>query len=90
MPSFEYAVSTADEIRSAGVVQAETLADALVAVESSGPLQPGDELLIGIAGFPPAQFECAGARVINGNRMVTVWKPHTNQRPLAVPSRLAA
>jgi hypothetical protein len=49
-----------------------------------------DELLIGVMGFPPARFECAGLRMVNGEKPVTVWRPHFMQRPIAAPSRLAA
>ena len=73
MPNFHFALTTADLMRGAGLVEAETLADALTAIEAHAPVGEGDRLLIGVAGFPPARFECVGVR-IEGDELRAHWQ----------------
>jgi hypothetical protein len=60
MPKFEYALSTAETLRSAGVVVSSDFADALTTIQENASISDGDVLLLGIQGFPPVRFECIG------------------------------
>lgn len=71
MPRFEFALSTADAVRQAGVVHSETFDDALSVVGNHITPNEGDTLEIGVRGFPPARFECVST-MIEGEPL---WKP---------------
>jgi hypothetical protein len=71
MPRFEFALSTADAVRQAGVVHSETFTDALSVVGQHITPNEGDTLEIGVRGFPPAKFECVST-LIEGEPL---WKP---------------
>ena len=71
MTRFEFALKSPDEIRQAGVVQSESFSDALSLVSKHVSVQDGDTLEIGVAGFPPARFEC----VWSLDEGTGAWKP---------------
>ena len=74
MPKFEFALSSADTIREAGVVVSEDFAQALSTIQAHAPVDEGDLLLIGVPGFPPAQYQCIGVKE-STDGWVPVWKP---------------
>jgi hypothetical protein len=71
MPRFEFALSTEDAVRQAGVVHSENFTDALSLVGQHITPSQGDTLEIGVRGFPPAKFECVST-LIQGEPL---WKP---------------
>jgi hypothetical protein len=71
MPRFQFALSTAESLPQAGVVQSESFAEALTAVGEHVSAGFGDILEIGVTGFPPARYECLGASR-GGTRR---WRP---------------
>jgi hypothetical protein len=71
MPSYRFMLSNTDEVREAGVVQSETFAAALRAINSQFAANEGDTLEIGVQGFPPARFECIWSGEIGG----ASWRP---------------
>ena len=72
MSKFQFAISSGPEsIRQAGVVESDSFDDAVVLLGKKIVVQAGDSLEIGVAGFPPARFQCAGA-VRNGR---PIWIP---------------
>jgi hypothetical protein len=73
LSKFQFAISSGSEsIRQAGVVESDSFDDAVVLLGQKFPVHPGDSLEIGVTGFPPARYQCAGA-VRNG---LPVWIPH--------------
>ena len=74
MPKFEFALSSADTIREAGVVVSEDLAQALTTIQAHAPVDEGDLLLIGVPGFPPIQYQCVGIEE-RSEGWVPVWRP---------------
>jgi hypothetical protein len=72
LSKFQFAISSGPEsIRQAGVVESDSFDDAVMLLGQKVPVQRGDSLEIGVAGFPPARYQCAGA-VKNGR---PVWVP---------------
>ena len=72
MSKFQFAISSGPEsIRQAGVVESDSFDDAVVLLGRQIVVQAGDSLEIGVAGFPPARYQCVGA-VKNG---APVWIP---------------
>ena len=72
MSKFQFAISSGPEaIRQAGVVESDSFDDAVVLLGQQIPVHAGDSLEIGVAGFPPARYQCVGA-VKNGR---PVWMP---------------
>ncbi len=59
MTRFQFALSSPHYIREAGVIQSESLAEALETINAQLPVQVGDTLEIGVPGFPPARFYCS-------------------------------
>jgi hypothetical protein len=57
MPRFRFALSSADTVRQAGVLQVDSFSDALEAISEHVPAEEGDTLEIGVNGFPPARYE---------------------------------
>ncbi len=57
MPQFQFALTSVNLVREAGVVQSESFTDALDAIDQNCMLTEGDTLEIGVPGFPPARFE---------------------------------
>jgi hypothetical protein len=69
---FQFAISSGPEsIRQAGVVESDSFDDAVMLLGTKVPVSAGDSLEIGVAGFPPARYQCIGA-VKNGS---PVWVP---------------
>lgn len=72
MSKFQFAISSGPEsVRQAGVVESESFDAAVVLLGQKITVHAGDSLEIGVAGFPPARFQCVGA-VKNGR---PVWIP---------------
>lgn len=63
MTRFQFALSSAHSIREAGVIQSASFAEALETIGEQLPAQEGDVLEIGVAGFPPARYHCAGTEL---------------------------
>jgi hypothetical protein len=71
MTRFEFALSTADAVRQAGVVHSDSFTNALSLVGQHITPNQGDTLEIGVRGFPPARYECVST-LIEGEPL---WKP---------------
>ena len=72
MSTFQFAISSGPEfVRQAGVVESNSFDDAVILLGQKIPVHAGDSLEIGVAGFPPARYQCVGA-VKNG---LPVWIP---------------
>ena len=72
LSKFQFAISSGPEsIRQAGIVETDSFADAVNLLGKKVTVHTGDSLEIGVAGFPPARFQCVGA-VKNGH---PVWIP---------------
>jgi hypothetical protein len=71
MPRFQFSLSTTDIVREAGVVQSDSFANALAAIEEHVSAKEGDTLEIGVPGFPPARYECVWGGMTGG----TAWRP---------------
>jgi hypothetical protein len=56
MPRFRFALSDAKFVREVGMVQSDTFDDAMSAVTERFMASPGDNLEIGVYGFPPARY----------------------------------
>lgn len=70
MPQFSFALTTLGDVREAGVVQSESFSEAITAIEEHASPKQGDRLEIGVAGFPPARYEC-----VSGLRGAPAWRP---------------
>ena len=72
MSKYQFAISSGPEsVRQAGVVESDSFDDAVTLLGERIPVRAGDSLEIGVAGFPPARYNCVGA-VKNGR---PVWVP---------------
>ena len=72
LSKFQFAISSGPEsIRQAGIVESDSFDDAVMLLGQRISVHTGDSLEIGVAGFPPARYQCAGA-VKNGR---PVWIP---------------
>jgi hypothetical protein len=72
MSKYQFAISSGPEsVRQAGVVESESFDEAVLLLGQKIPVGTGDSLEIGVAGFPPARFQCVGA--IRGGH--PVWVP---------------
>ena len=72
MVKYQFAISSGPEsVRQAGVVECGSFDDAVILLGQKIDVRAGDSLEIGVAGFPPARFECVGA-VKKGR---PVWMP---------------
>jgi hypothetical protein len=71
MSKFLFAISSGQEtVRQAGVVESDSFDEAVVLLGEKIPVQTGDSLEIGVAGFPPAHYHCVGAI-----RSRPIWVP---------------
>ncbi len=62
MSKFMFAISSgAEAMRQAGVVESNSFDEAVHLLGERVPIQTGDSLEIGVAGFPPARYQCVGA-----------------------------
>lgn len=75
MPKFEFALSSAESIREAGIVVTTDFAEALSTIEENASIDKGDFLRIGVHGFPPAQLQCVGLRE-HKDGWAPMWKPY--------------
>ena len=72
MSKYQFAISSGPEsVRQAGIVESDSFDDAVLLLGQRIPVHAGDSLEIGVAGFPPARYECVG-EVKNGR---PVWVP---------------
>jgi hypothetical protein len=72
LSKYQFAISSGPEsVRQAGVVESDSFDDAVVLLGQKIPVGAGDSLEIGVAGFPPARYQCVGA--IRGG--APVWVP---------------
>ena len=58
MAKYTFSLDTRDDVVQAGVVQGRSFDEALQALGHELVVKQGDRLKIGVAGFPPALFEC--------------------------------
>lgn len=58
MAKFTFTLDTNDAVVQAGVVQGRSFDEALETLGQELTVKRGDRLKIGVAGFPPAHFEC--------------------------------
>lgn len=58
MARYTFSLDTNDDVVQAGVVQGGSFDEALENLGHELTVKRGDRLRIGVAGFPPAQFEC--------------------------------
>jgi hypothetical protein len=72
MSKYQFAISSGPEsVRQAGVVESGSFDDAVMLLGERIPVQAGDSLEIGVAGFPPARYQCLGA--VKGG--TPIWVP---------------
>jgi hypothetical protein len=71
MPRYQFAIGGTGIVREAGFVHSESFSEAITAISRRVQAHTGDTLEIGVAGFPPARYECLWAE--NGNAQS--WKP---------------
>lgn len=72
MSKYQFAISSGPEsVRQAGIVESDSFDDAVLLLGQKIPVRAGDSLEIGVAGFPPARYECVSA-VKHGR---PVWIP---------------
>jgi hypothetical protein len=62
MSKYLFSISSGPEsIRQAGVVESASFDDAVMLLGQKIAVQVGDSLEIGVAGFPPARYQCQGS-----------------------------
>ena len=71
MPRYRFALSSMQQVREVGSVQTDSFTDAFTAISEHLEAHEGDTLEIGVAGFPPARFEC----VWSMDEGTGAWKP---------------
>ena len=71
MPRYQFAIGGTGAVREAGFVHSESFSEALAAISQRVRAERGDTLQIGVAGFPPARYECLWAE----NGSAQSWKP---------------
>ena len=76
MSRYDVVLSSLAAIRLSGTVTADTLAHAVGIVERECAVQAGDELLIGVAGFPPLRLACTGVER-RGTALRPRWRTST-------------
>jgi hypothetical protein len=70
MSKYRFALSNW-ETRQEGIVEGDDFADAVHNLGANVRITKGDQLEIGVFGFPPARFECVGS-LFDGK---PVWMP---------------
>lgn len=58
MARYTFTLDTHDDVVQAGTVQGKSFDEALETLSHELVVKRGDRLRIGVAGFPPAHFEC--------------------------------
>lgn len=72
MSKFQFAISSGpDSVRRAGIVESASFDEAVILLGQKMAVNAGDSLEIGVLGFPPAHYQCAGA--VRSGR--PVWIP---------------
>ena len=74
MSRYDVVLSSLAAIRLSGVVTADSLTEAVTIIERECPVQTGDELLIGVTGFPPLRLACTGLER-RGTALRPRWRP---------------
>ena len=69
MSRFSFSVSGA-ESRQEGVIDSDSFVAAVDALAQHVDVRTGDTLEIGVAGFPPARYQCVGEI-----RSLPIWMP---------------
>ena len=73
MSRYQFAISSGPEsVRQAGILDSPSFDEAVFMLGRRFPVRAGDELEIGVAGFPPARFQCIGS--VKSGR--PVWVPN--------------
>ena len=73
MSRYQFAISSGPEsVRQAGILDSPSFDEAVIMLGRRIPVRAGDELEIGVAGFPPARFQCIGS--VKSGR--PVWVPN--------------
>ena len=71
MARFQFVLGTSGEVRKAGIIDSDTFAAALDAINQNVPVTLGDTLEIGVPGFPPARF----AWLSSADDTIPTWRP---------------
>jgi hypothetical protein len=71
MATYTFSLSTSEDERQAGIIQSASFDDALRLVSERVLVSQGDELEIGVRGFPPARYECVES-LLDGT---VFWQP---------------
>jgi hypothetical protein len=71
MPRYQFALSDSRFVRQVGMVQCDSLDDAMTAVADRFVAAAGDHLEIGVHGFPPARY--LYVHVLDSNS--GAWRP---------------
>lgn len=82
MPRYQFSLGQDGTVRESGAVTSDSFRDALEAIAEQSEATVGDQLEIGVPGFPPARFE-----LIKTGRKTRGWKPTKDQ---IAPNMLAA
>jgi hypothetical protein len=78
MPRFNFSLGKAGTLREAGEVLSDSFDDALEAIAEQAVVQLGDQLEIGVTGFPPARYE-----LVRTGRKQRGWRPFGKAGQLA-------
>lgn len=78
MQRYQYIISDASALVTAGEVESESFSQAIHLITDHmkvhhAPFKVGDFLSIGVAQFPPVEFQCSGFTDYNGQTIPT-WK----------------
>ncbi|HEU4996481.1 MAG TPA: hypothetical protein VFT29_16810 [Gemmatimonadaceae bacterium] len=71
MAIYRFSLNTTTEARQAGVIHSPSFDEALKLVSARMTVTKGDTLEIGVAGFPPAHYECVES-LLDGS---VFWMP---------------
>lgn len=71
MATYTFSLSTSEDARQAGIIQSASFGEALQLVGVRLTVAPGDQLEIGVSGFPPARYECVES-LLDGT---VFWQP---------------
>jgi hypothetical protein len=70
MPRFQFSIGRDGAVREAGAVLTDSFNEALKAIAEQSSVTDGEQLEIGVEGFPPAHYEFVAATLGRG-----AWKP---------------
>ena len=75
MPRFNFSLGKGGVVREAGAVLSDSFTDALEAIAEQADAHVGDQLEIGVNGFPPARYE-----LVRTGRRGRGWRPRGAQQ----------